>query len=82
MNTFFEGTTMKRIITIKDLKEAIIHLSDNDYVVIETTDLSTGDAIDLYPFYVDIIEAIELTDGSKVNEVRFCQMDNSHFLQH
>jgi hypothetical protein len=69
---------MKRIITIKDLKEAIKQLSDNDQVVIETTDLSTGDAIDLYPFYVDVIDGIELTDGSKVSEVRFCQMDNTN----
>ncbi len=72
----------KRIMTIGDLKEAISHLSDNDLVVIETTDLSTGDAIDLYPFYVDEIEGIELADGSIVSEVRFCQMDNTQFLKH
>ena len=68
--------------TIGDLKEAISHLSDNDLVVIETTDLSTGDAMDLYPFYVDVIDGIQLTDGSEISEVRFCQMDNSHFLKH
>jgi hypothetical protein len=72
----------KRIMTIGDLKEAISHLSDSDFVVLETTDLSTGDAIDLYPFYIDVIDGIQLTDGNIVSEVRFCQMDNSHFLTH
>jgi hypothetical protein len=67
---------MKTILTIGQLREAIKDLNDNDQVVIETTDLDTGDAQDLYPFYVDIIDGIKLEDGSEVSEIRFCQMDN------
>jgi hypothetical protein len=36
---------------MNDLRELIKDLDDNDCVVIETTDLETGDAIDLYPLY-------------------------------
>lgn len=65
--------------TIGELRKAISHLSDNDCVVLETTDLDTGDAIDLFPFYIDVIDGIQLTDGSTISEVRLCQMNNSHF---
>jgi len=68
--------------TIGELREAISHLSDNDCVVLETTDLDTGDAIDLFPFYIDVIDGIQLTNGNTISEVRLCQMDNSHFLKH
>lgn len=67
---------MKTILTIGQLREAIKDLNDNDQVVIETTDLDTGDAQDLYPFYIDIIDGIQLEDGSEISEIRFCQMDN------
>jgi hypothetical protein len=73
---------MKSITTIGELRQAISHLSDDDCVVIETNDLDTGDAIDLFPFYIDIMEGIKLTDGSTINEVRFGQMNQSHFLKH
>lgn len=66
----------KTIFTIGELRQAISHLADNDCVVLETTDLSSGDAIDLYPFYIDVIDGIQLTDGSTISEVRLCQMDN------
>ena len=66
----------KTIFTIGELRQAISHLADNDCVVLETTDLSSGDAIDLYPFYIDVIEGIQLTNGETISEVRFCQMDN------
>jgi len=69
----------KTIFTIGELREAISHLSDNDCVVLETTDLDTGDAIDLFPFYIDVIDGIQLTNGKTISEVRLCQMDNSHF---
>jgi hypothetical protein len=65
-----------KILTIGQLREAIKDLDDNDLVVFEQTDLDTGDAQDLYPFYMDVIEGIKLDDGTEVNEVRFCQMDN------
>jgi hypothetical protein len=64
------------ILTKKELLEALESCGDNDQVCIETTDMSTGDAIDLYPFYIDIIGGIKLNDGSIVNEIRFCQQPN------
>lgn len=67
---------MERILTIGQLREIIKDLDDKDQVVIETTDLETGDAQDLYPFYVDIIDGIQLEDGSEIKEIRFCQMNN------
>jgi hypothetical protein len=70
------------ITTIGELREAISHLSDDDLVILETTDLNTGNAVDLFPFYIDEIEGIQLTDGKIVSEVRFCQMDNSHLHIH
>jgi hypothetical protein len=66
---------MERIMNIGDLRE-LKNLDDNDCVVIETTDLETGDAIDLYPFYIDVIDNIHLMDGTVIKEVRFCQMNN------
>jgi len=65
-----------RIITLGELREATKDLNDNDFVVIETTDLKTGDAIDLYPMYIDVINGIRLTNGDEVNEIRFCQINN------
>ena len=67
---------MERILTIGQLREIIKDLDDKDRVVIETTDLETGDAQDLYPFYVDIIDGIQLEDESEIKEIRFCQMNN------
>ena len=69
---------MQTIRTVKELKEILSTLNDNDQVCIETTDLDTGDAEDLFPFYVDIITGVKLTDGSEVSEVRFCQLDNTN----
>jgi hypothetical protein len=65
-----------KILTIGQLREAIEHLDDNDQLALEATDLDTGDAQDLYPFYIDVIDGIKLNDGTEVREVRFCQMDN------
>lgn len=62
--------------TVGDLKEFLNTLNDDDQVCIETIDLETGDVSDLFPFYIDVIDGIELTDGSVINEVRFCQQDN------
>lgn len=62
-----------RIATVKELKEVLSKLNDNDDVVIETID-ENGDAIDLYPIYVDVIE---ISDG--FNEVRLCQMSQEFF---
>jgi len=62
--------------TIADLKEAIKNLDDNDVLAMETIDTETGDAIDLFPFYLDVIDGIKLNDGSVVREVRLCQLNN------
>ena len=61
------------IYTVKELKEFLNTLNDNDQVVIESTEPETGDVEDLYTFHMDVIEGIELTDGMVVSEVRFCQ---------
>jgi len=61
------------IYTVKELKEFLNTLNDNDQVVIEATEPETGDVEDLYTFHMDVIEGIELTDGTVVSEVRFCQ---------
>ncbi len=65
-----------KILTIGQLREAIKDLDDNDQLALETIHLDTGDTEDLYPFYIDVIDGIKLNDGTKVREVRFCQMDN------
>lgn len=67
---------MEKITTIGELRKATAHLDDNDILVLETTDLKTGDPIDLYPFYMDVIDGVQLTTGETVREVRFCQLDN------
>ncbi len=67
---------VQKILTIGQLREAIKHLDENDLLALETTNLDTGDAQDLYPFYIDVIDGIKLDDGTEVREVRFCQMDN------
>lgn len=62
--------------TVGELKEFLNTLNDNDIVVIETIDLTTGDSQDLYPFHMDVIDGIQMLDGSTVSEVRFCQEKN------
>jgi hypothetical protein len=62
-----------RVATVKELKKILEKLNDNDDLVIETID-ENGDAIDLYPMYVDVIEVSE-----GFNEVRLCQMSQEFF---
>lgn len=62
-----------RVTTVKQLKEILSNLNDEDELVIETIN-EDGDPIDLYPMYVDIIE---LNNNS--NEVRLCQMNQKFF---
>jgi two-component SAPR family response regulator len=62
-----------RVATVKELKKILEKLNDNDDLVIETID-DNGDAIDLYPMYVDVIEVSE-----GFNEVRLCQMSQEFF---
>jgi two-component SAPR family response regulator len=64
-----------RVTTVKELKKILEKLNDNDDLVIETID-ENGDAIDLYPMYVDVIEVSE-----GFNEVRLCQMSQEFFKQ-
>ena len=63
------------LLTVKDVRSIMSELDDNDQVVVEACD-EHGDVEDLYPMSMDIIEGIELTDGSIVREVRFCQRPN------
>jgi len=64
--------------TIKELKELIADLNDDDIVVLETIDVESGNVQDLYPLYVDVIDISRQTNGT-FNEVRFCQMNQEHF---
>jgi hypothetical protein len=59
-----------KIKTIKDLREAIAHLDDNDAVVVEIHEGIRSE--DLYDFNIDVIDGIILTDGSTISEVRLC----------
>ena len=61
-----------RVAKVKELKEILSRLNDDD-IVIETIN-EHGDAVDLYPMYVDIIE---ISNG--FNEVRLCQMSQEFF---
>ena len=62
-----------RVAKVKELKEILSRLNDDDDIVIETIN-EHGDAVDLYPMYVDIIE---ISNG--FNEVRLCQMSQEFF---
>ena len=64
--------------TIKELRELIKDLNDDDVIVIETIDLETGDVEDLYPLYLDVIDISRSSDGT-YNEVRFSQMQQQYF---
>ena len=59
---------------VKDLKEAIKNLDDNDDVVIEVHDTVLSE--DLYRFSIDIIDGIRLLDGSIIKEIRLCPIKN------
>jgi hypothetical protein len=69
-------TIGETINTVGELKEFLSTLNDNDQVCIETIDLETGDVQDLYPFYIDVIDRVKMEDGSVIDEVRLCQMNN------
>ena len=75
-NIGLDGMYGNRLNTVGELRNAMSELSNNDQIVIATCD-EHGDEQDLYPMYVDVIGGIKLTDGSTVNEVRFCQIPNS-----
>lgn len=62
--------------TMRQVRELIQDLDDDDVVRIEACD-EHGDVEDLYPMSIDVIEGIELNDGSIVREVRFCQRPNT-----
>ena len=66
-----------KLITVGELRELMQDLDDHDQICIEGIDLETGDVQDLYPMNLDVIEGIELTNGTIVREVRFCQMPNT-----
>jgi len=65
-----------KISTVKELRYLLEGLDDQDQICIETCD-ENGDAQDLFPMYLDVIDGIQLTDGTEINEVRFCQMPNT-----
>jgi hypothetical protein len=65
-----------KIYTVEQLRELMEDLDDHDQICVEACD-ELGDVEDLYPMTLDVIEGIELTDGTVVREVRFCQRPNS-----
>lgn len=67
------GKTLYKMSELRYLMEG---LDDHDQICVEACD-EHGDVEDLYPMSLDVIEGIELTDGSIVREVRFCQRPNS-----
>jgi len=67
------GQTIYRVAELRYLMEG---LDDHDQICVEACD-DLGDQEDLYPMSLDVIEGIELTDGTTVREVRFCQRPNS-----
>jgi hypothetical protein len=66
------------IYTIGELKDFLTTLDGHDLTVMETID-ENGDTCDLFPFHMDVIDNIELLDGTIVREVRFCQEKNILF---
>ena len=65
---------MKSYTTVKELKEFLNERNDEDWIVIETHDEETNDVIDLYDFYVDVIENVGFKGEA---EIRFCQIPYS-----
>ena len=68
------GTVLQ---TVGEVRELMQDLDDHDQVCVESCDTETGDVEDLFPLSLDVIEGIELTDGTIVREVRYCQRPNS-----
>jgi hypothetical protein len=64
-----------RVMNVGELKEILKDLSDEDNVVIETIDLKTGNRLELYPFYVDVID-MGIKDWK---EIRLVQMTQDNF---
>lgn len=60
----------RKVRTIGEIRALISNLDNRDIAILEACD------DDLYSMYIDVIEGIELLDGTMVNEVRFCQMPN------
>lgn len=65
------------LLTVKEVRELLADLDDNDQVCIETCD-EHGDVQDLYPMSLDVIDDIKLTNGTTVREVRFCQRPHAN----
>jgi hypothetical protein len=61
---------MGTIYTIGDLRNVIQHLDDNDAFVVEINEGERSE--DLYTGTIDIINNIQLTDGTTIKEVRLC----------
>lgn len=59
-----------KIKTIGDLRQAIATLDDNDAIVVEIHEGMRSE--DLYDFDIDVIDGVELSDGTTISEVRLC----------
>ena len=65
---------MKRLTTVKQLRDQLKWYDDEDFIVIETHDETTNDSIDLYDFYIDHIDSVG-KNGER--EIRLCQIPHS-----
>ena len=75
-NVHLDGMYGNQVNTVGELRSAMSELQDEDQICIESIDNETGDQIDLHLVKLDVVSGVELTDGSTVNEVRFCPVQN------
>ena len=60
---------------VKELILALNEFNENDIVVLSTCD-AHGDEIDLFNFYIDVIQDCSGENNTKFTEVRICQIPN------
>ncbi|HLO91554.1 MAG TPA: hypothetical protein VK172_10360 [Lentimicrobium sp.] len=61
-----------KVTTVGEFRDLLSEFDDRDIMVLETTD-KHGDAEDLYPFYLDVYDNIQLQHGLG-HEIRICQI--------
>lgn len=67
--------TVAKVLTKKQLLDAIKDCNDDDDVVIEVFDCVLQE--DLYEFTVDIVNGVRMENGTTKNEIRFSAVPNS-----
>lgn len=67
--------SITKVLTKRQLLDAIRECDDHDDVVIEVFDCVLQE--DLYEFSVDIVNGVRMENGITKNEIRFCVIPNS-----